>query len=186
MDVSNKEKAPYDILCNSLLFDSEWYKEQYGISKDPVEHYLWEGWKLGYNPSNKFPTLKYLDLYLNIASRNMNPLLHYELYGRAEKRLDKFWRITGQCDLSGKGLEIGPSFNPVCPKRCGYDVEILDHTDQEGLRQKYQEHTNVASSFDRIEEVDYVWNGEDYRELTGKENYYDYIIASHVIEHTMT
>jgi SAM-dependent methyltransferase len=37
---------------------------------------------------------------------------------------------------------------------------------------------------DNIEEVDYIWNGESYAELTGKRNHYDYVIASHVIEHT--
>lgn len=37
---------------------------------------------------------------------------------------------------------------------------------------------------ERIEEVDYVWNGGDYCTLTGKANYYDYILASHLIEHT--
>ncbi|MDE7312837.1 MAG: class I SAM-dependent methyltransferase [Eubacterium sp.] len=179
------EKIPYEVLHNSVLFDSEWYKEKYGISGDPVEHYLSIGWKVGFNPSDKFSTLRYLDLLGDdVADHEMNPLLHYELYGKSEKRLDRFWRITEECNLSGKGLEIGPSINPICPKKYGYDIEILDHTDQEGLRQKYKEHSNVASLIERIEEVDYVWKGEDYRELIGKENYYDYIIASHVIEHT--
>lgn len=35
----------------------------------------------------------------------------------------------------------------------------------------------------RIEEVDYIWDGRSYSEVTGKTNSYDYIIASHVIEH---
>ena len=34
-----------------------------------------------------------------------------------------------------------------------------------------------------IEEVDFIWQGESYLELTGKPKYYDWIIASHVIEH---
>jgi len=35
-----------------------------------------------------------------------------------------------------------------------------------------------------IEEVDYIWTGGSYADLTGKKNHYDYIIASHITEHT--
>lgn len=37
---------------------------------------------------------------------------------------------------------------------------------------------------DAIEPVDYVWKGGSYYQLIQKENYYDYIIASHMIEHS--
>jgi len=90
-------------------------------------------------------------------------------------------KITYLCNLKGKGLEIGPSFNPVLPKKEGYDVETIDHLDKKGLIEKYREH---GVNLDNIEEVDYIWQGEKYTELTEKSNYYDYIIASHVIEHT--
>ncbi|MBK8506181.1 MAG: hypothetical protein IPL46_30665 [Saprospiraceae bacterium] len=46
---------------------------------------------------------------------------------------------------------------------------------------KYRNH---EVNLDRIEDVDFVWNGESYAELTGKTKYYDWIIASHLIEHT--
>jgi predicted SAM-dependent methyltransferase len=36
---------------------------------------------------------------------------------------------------------------------------------------------------DNIEEVDFVWHGETFQELIGKTGCYDWIIASHVIEH---
>lgn len=84
-------------------------------------------------------------------------------------------------NLQGIGLEIGASYSPVAPKKSGYRVEILDHADATTLREKYQG-LNVDAS--NIEEVDYVWTGEPLHELTGKENYYDWIVASHVIEHT--
>jgi len=58
---------------------------------------------------------------------------------------------------------------------------VIDHATREELLGKYREH---AVSLERIEEVDYVWRGESYLELTGKSNHYDWIIASHVIEHT--
>jgi predicted SAM-dependent methyltransferase len=46
---------------------------------------------------------------------------------------------------------------------------------------KYKDH---HINLKKIEEVDFVWRGESYSEVTGKSKYYDWIIASHVIEHT--
>jgi predicted SAM-dependent methyltransferase len=80
----------------------------------------------------------------------------------------------------GPGLEIGPSINPLAPKKDGYNVHIIDHASREQLLDKYKNH-NVK--LENIEEVDFVWRGESYAELTGKENYYEWIIASHLIEH---
>lgn len=81
----------------------------------------------------------------------------------------------------GKGIEIGPSHNPVAPKREGFDVDILDHLSREELIEKYHNH---GVNLENIEEVDYVWHGESFQELTEKSEHYDWIIASHVVEHT--
>ncbi len=80
-----------------------------------------------------------------------------------------------------KGLEIGPSHSPVVPKREGYHVETLDWLDQAGLRERYK---NDCVNLDAIEPVDYVWKSGSYSRLIQKSDYYDYIIASHMIEHT--
>lgn len=80
----------------------------------------------------------------------------------------------------GLGLEIGPSYNPIAPKRDGYRVEIVDHVDRAGLVEKYGAHGVDVSG---IEDVDYVWQGQPLSELIGSEGKYDWIIASHVIEH---
>jgi predicted SAM-dependent methyltransferase len=81
----------------------------------------------------------------------------------------------------GEGIEIGPSHNPVAPKKNGYRVHILDHLSREDLIEKYRDH---GVNLDNIEEVDFVWHGEPFLELTQKSKHYDWIIASHVIEHT--
>ncbi|HEY5972494.1 MAG TPA: methyltransferase domain-containing protein [Pseudoxanthomonas sp.] len=83
-------------------------------------------------------------------------------------------------DLQGRGLEIGPSHSPIAPKREGFRVDVIDHCDREGLVEKYRDHGVDTGA---IEEVDFVWNGTSYAELTGRSRYYDWIIASHVIEH---
>lgn len=81
---------------------------------------------------------------------------------------------------NGLGLEIGPSHSPVAPKSEGFNVQVIDHANRDALIEKYSVH---GVAVDRIEEVDYIWRGESYTELTGKKAYYDWIIASHVVEH---
>ena len=82
---------------------------------------------------------------------------------------------------NGYGIEIGPSHNPIAPKKEGYNVHIIDHMDRRDLISKYNDH---PVNLDNIEDVDFVWDGESYDDLTGNSKYYDWIIASHVIEHT--
>lgn len=79
------------------------------------------------------------------------------------------------------GIEIGPSLNPIASKKEGFKVHIIDHMNREQLLAKYKDH---PVDLNQIEEVDFVWQGESYCDLTGKNKYYDWIIASHLIEHT--
>jgi SAM-dependent methyltransferase len=97
------------------------------------------------------------------------------LPGNALPRNEK---VMFAVDSKGLGLEIGPSFNPVAPKRAGYNVDILDHLDTAGLRAKYP-----GLKPENIEEVDFVWKGQPLTELIGKTGVYDWIVASHVVEH---
>jgi predicted SAM-dependent methyltransferase len=90
-------------------------------------------------------------------------------------------KILRHIDKNGLGVEIGPSHNPVAPKKDGYNVHIIDHMTREELIDKFKPH-NV--NLDKIEHVDFVWNGETYADLIGKTKHYDWIIASHIIEHT--
>lgn len=89
-------------------------------------------------------------------------------------------KLFSQINSKGFGLEIGPSYNPVAPKREGYNVEIVDHLDQPALIDKYK---NMGVDAGSIEFVDHVWGGQPLDELIGETARYDWIIASHVIEH---
>ena len=80
----------------------------------------------------------------------------------------------------GIGVEIGASHAPIASKKGGYNVHIIDHATRTELIDKYKDE---GVKLDNIEEVDFVWKGESYADLTGKTNFYDWIIASHVIEH---
>lgn len=89
-------------------------------------------------------------------------------------------RILPWINAKGSGLEIGPGPYPVLPKSAGYKVEIVDCEPREKLLEKFQGY----KSDHPIEEVDYLWSGQTYADLTGKKNHYDWIVACHVIEHT--
>ena len=90
-------------------------------------------------------------------------------------------KILQHIKKDGYGIEIGPSHSPIAPKKNGYKVHIIDHMNREELIAKYKDH---GVDYKNIEEVDFVWQGEKYSKLTDKSKYYDWIIASHVIEHT--
>ena len=85
--------------------------------------------------------------------------------------------------LDGQGLEIGPGYNPLLPKAEGFRVRTADYTDAAGLRAKYQDNPHVDVK--RIEVVDHILDGErTLAEAVGDPGSFDYIVASHVIEHT--
>lgn len=99
-------------------------------------------------------------------------------------RVDKLLR---HIDKKGRGVEIGPCHSPVAPKKAGFDVHVIDYLGRDQLVEKYADHNHKHPEFrvdlGGIEDVDFVWNGEPYGELTGRPKYYDWVIASHVIEH---
>ena len=85
---------------------------------------------------------------------------------------------------TAKVIEIGPSLNPLAPKREGWNVTVVDHETREGLIHKYRHDATVDPAV--IEEVDLVWHGGSLEDLVGRASWgtYDAFIASHVIEHT--
>jgi hypothetical protein len=97
--------------------------------------------------------------------------------------MDRIQKALAEIDRNGLGLEVGPSHNPVAPKRNGFNVHIVDYLGQEGLREKYAGHVHLGVNLDNIEAVDFIWSGQSLPELIGREACYDWIIASHVIEH---
>jgi len=87
--------------------------------------------------------------------------------------------MTASIDLDGLGLEIGPSHRPLLPKREGFNIRTADHLDQAGLIAKYDGIRETSG----IEFVDYVVQGN--RLTTTIPDTFDYVVASHVIEHTV-
>jgi len=78
-----------------------------------------------------------------------------------------------------RALEIGPSYNPILPKKDGFRVFVVDHATQQELIEKYRAFGVTDTS--NIESVDFVTI--DLSTLRGEEKF-DLIVASHLIEHT--
>ena len=142
--------------------------------------------------SGQFNESEYLAMNPDVAAaidngQFSNAFEHYEMYGKKEKRMPHWFggmtridKALYALDKKGAGLEVGPSHNPIAPKRKGFNVHILDHVGTEELRAKYQGH---GVNLDNIEDVDFVWSGQPLPELIGQMGCYDWIVASHVIEH---
>jgi SAM-dependent methyltransferase len=87
--------------------------------------------------------------------------------------------ITRDLDMAGLGLEIGPSHNPLLLKSDGHNIRIADHLDQAGLIAKYE----GVRPTGRIEDVDYVLSDARLTQSIGDR--FDYILGSHLAEHTV-
>ena len=80
----------------SPFFDNEWYLKQYPEIKEdpdvqsgvmnPEAHYLFKGWKKGYDPSVNFDTKYYLDRYADVREIQICPLVHYLTVGKIQNR----------------------------------------------------------------------------------------------------
>lgn len=89
--VNNALSKDIELIGNSDLFDAEWYIEKYLKSENvstvsAVKHYLTEGWKKGFNPSEKFDNNLYLELYNDVKKIGICPLVHYLKSGFKESR----------------------------------------------------------------------------------------------------
>lgn len=78
------------------------------------------------------------------------------------------------------GIEIGALNRPIVTREMG-KIRYVDHATTEELRSKYAIDPNV--DVDQIVDVNYVWGAQTLPELVGDEAPFDYVIASHVIEH---
>ncbi len=100
-----------------------------------------------------------------------------------DRRRRRFWRLH---DLSeGRGLELGPLHRPIAT-RDQTDVRYLDVQDQAGIQAHYAGDPGVDTA--QIPPIDYFLQQPDgrilsLREAAGPGAPYDWVVASHVIEH---
>ena len=95
-------------------------------------------------------------------------------------RYSRIEKLLGDLDIAKtSGLEIGALASPLLrPPRA--NIRFVDHTDRATLRAKYADDPNVPAN--EIVPVDAVWGESTLAECFPGESF-DYVIASHVIEH---
>lgn len=95
--------------------------------------------------------------------------------------MDRFDRLREHIDVAnGRGLEIGPLASPVVPRKLG-DVYYVDHLATDDLIAKYTPDPNVDERM--IVSTDFVWGANTLAEAVGSSAPFDYVVASHVLEH---
>ena len=86
-----------------------------------------------------------------------------------------------------RGIEVGPWFNPLAPKREGYNCLSMDVFDTETLRLRARADPHItAEQLIDIENVDIVGSSiaiGDLIEARGEAGTFDYIVSSHNFEH---
>ncbi len=113
-------------------------------------------------------------------------LAHYEAFGRSEERpLDPSQTRKGRmlADLNVaamSGVEIGALAAPLVKKAEGL-IRYVDHAPTEEIIAKYANDPTVPTK--DIVPVDAVWGGNSLQQALGTFERYDYVLASHVIEH---
>lgn len=81
------KKKPYTTIEKSKYFDRKFYAEKYLVDLpgvDPVDHFLNVGWRKGFDPSSEFSINDYYQRRPDVKKVDINPLLHYEYYGKRE------------------------------------------------------------------------------------------------------
>lgn len=128
------------IIEKSAFFDKDYYVKNYRIpdNMSPAEHYSRYGYKLCYNPSERFSTSGYYYINTDVLKAGVNPLEHYETVKFSEHRkwltdievidntyvFNPYFYINKNMDKNGeisekdairhyldKGWKIGLSFN---------------------------------------------------------------------------
>lgn len=86
----------YEIILKSKEFDKEYYKKTYNLDSttDPIYHYLEIGVHKNYNPSENFETQYYLEENVDVKNSDVNPFVHYVLYGKDEGRMPKLKELS--------------------------------------------------------------------------------------------
>lgn len=105
----------------------------------------------------------------------------------SEEAEDRLSEVRAFTDRGAKGLEIGPWFNPICPKADGYNTLVLDVFDQAELIARALEDPGIDNSMiARIEPVDIIGSVAEMDTLLASRKLnssLDYVVSSHNFEH---
>ncbi|WP_323123607.1 methyltransferase domain-containing protein [Burkholderia alba] len=101
--------------------------------------------------------------------------------------MDRRSKILEGITRNHQGIEIGPWFNPIAPKREGFNCLSLDVYDTETLLSKASEDGSISKEqLSQIEAVDLVGSSVEIESIVrekGLIGQIDYIVSSHNLEH---
>ncbi len=90
-------------------------------------------------------------------------------------------QLLALIDLAeGRGLEIGALTKPIVTRSMGR-IEYIDRASTEDLRRWYANQGHVDPA--ELVEVDHVWGTQTLLDCVGGQRVFNYLVASHVIEH---
>lgn len=95
--------------------------------------------------------------------------------------------ILRHISKEARGIEVGPWFAPMAPKREGFNCLTLDVFDGPTLRRRALEDPNIApDQVPLIEDVDLIGTSTEIAQLLAEKSAlgtFDYVISSHNFEH---
>lgn len=101
--------------------------------------------------------------------------------------MDRRTEVTKFIRKDQRGIEVGPWFAPLAPKRDGYNCLSLDVFDVEQLRKTAEADPHIPKNLiPQIEDVDLLGTSTEIVEILERRNElgsFDYIISSHNFEH---
>jgi len=85
--------GPAQLAAAAAEFDAPFYLGQNpdvaAAGVDPLEHFIFAGWREGRDPNTTFSVRDYLELNPDVAASGLHPFLHYIRQGGAEGRVAK-------------------------------------------------------------------------------------------------
>ncbi len=100
------------------------------------------------------------------------------------KKFDRFDHLRSHLHkVNGNIIEIGPFFNPIFPKKAGFNTTTVDVLTKTELTKVAIGSLRLSEEqIKNIEEVDVIWKGSLFKTV-GREHRYDVICSSHNFEH---
>ena len=160
------------MLSESEYFDSSYYGYQVetleaSLPKDLVGHYAQIGWRFGLDPHPEFSTNGYLSENPDVWKAGVNPLVHYEEWGKAEERnivsvadyenrpgAKKIIRRVELVDLTYYQAQVnGKQFSDV--------LAALDHYLATGWREELDPHPSFSTRGYLHDNLDVASDGGD-------------------------
>lgn len=144
-------------MISSDFFDADFYAESFSKfgkvdKRNALDHYSKIGWRVGADPHPEFSTNAYLALYVDVREAEVNPLEHFEIFGRGEGRIVTSALAYSQWKSARKIVRRADYFDfdfycaQVPSESFGSIADGLDHYLQIGWREGLDPHPEFSTN----------------------------------------